>query len=668
MQEHLLKIALKEDDRLARAYVPLGISLNHFRSNGKLLTDEQIAFAKDQLNQENTNALVARRALKNLNHRDPLYAPYDILRITKGNRPHYYAIFYGEKSEKDTNKETLLLGKGGQGKVKLAQDLETGELVALKIPTNKKEIQYETNDANNPIEFQLGKMNFYGKLEERMTREAKFSTQAGSTAHAFTRLNKQKFQTAMIMPLEHGPELYSLYNGEYKYLQKSSSAWLTIALNCCLATQQLHEKKIHHHDIKLNNFMINLLTNNVKLIDFGFASEIVGEDSKFNSRAGTPIYVAPEILQQKSKEIIFNEKSEIYSLGISLALLLGFAEIIPKHDGKEDQIFFGATARSAEKFPDRDLRHRVFGFLQSMAHKDPEQRPKLIDVVDVLKTLKNELDVPSKDVKKIGVFDLKELINATSNKKKESAKEFYAALWACDEVIVVNAALGTEHDIFSKQKSYLELYRELTKRGINVRDNMICAEQPTDYSQTLNIVTSIPNYFDAKENDLKSYFFITQDKDVYKKFSADERICPIFAEQRSKKNSYQHQMQEYQKGQLLTVAQLTNVIDQLTLQETRLNEKYGIDARIGLIDAKCHSLRDIYLNNNDTLKTTLTVEELTTSLTELQKQMRGHSALWNKLAEWLPLHASEAAKQVAKIIETTKETHYDSQRFKPKGP
>jgi len=51
----------------------------------------------------------------------------------------------------------------------------------------------------------------------------------------------------------------------------------------------LHQKKIAHLDIKNENIMVNTVTNNYKIIDFGFCSKEPFNDFVFNLR-GTPHY------------------------------------------------------------------------------------------------------------------------------------------------------------------------------------------------------------------------------------------------------------------------------------------------------------------------------------------------------------------------------------------
>jgi len=81
--------------------------------------------------------------------------------------------------------------------------------------------------------------------------------------------------------------------------------------------QKLHENKVIHRDIKPSNI---LLHNGVaKIADFGFARIIETEfDQMALSRVGSPIYMAPQILEGSH----FSSKCDIWSIGVMFYELL----------------------------------------------------------------------------------------------------------------------------------------------------------------------------------------------------------------------------------------------------------------------------------------------------------------------------------------------------------
>ena len=99
----------------------------------------------------------------------------------------------------------------------------------------------------------------------------------------------------------------------------------------------LHDNKILHRDIKLENIMISKKEKDyntgeelfwVKIIDFGTA-KIFEKNKSENDVVGSSYYIAPEVLKQN-----YNEKCDTWSVGVILYMMLvGRAPF----DGKDDE-------------------------------------------------------------------------------------------------------------------------------------------------------------------------------------------------------------------------------------------------------------------------------------------------------------------------------------------
>ncbi|KAI5968840.1 KIC1 [Candida margitis] len=81
-----------------------------------------------------------------------------------------------------------------------------------------------------------------------------------------------------------------------------------------LTLSAVHKLGVMHRDLKAANVLISK-EGNVQLCDFGVAAKVVSNSSKRTTMAGTPYWMAPEVI--KSGEA-YNSKADIWSLGITV--------------------------------------------------------------------------------------------------------------------------------------------------------------------------------------------------------------------------------------------------------------------------------------------------------------------------------------------------------------
>ena len=208
-------------------------------------------------------------------------------------------------------KPIKLLGSGSYGSVYEAENLIFQNSVAMKI-INKTDNDLDEKEILNEINIlkKLSHPNIVKIFEFYITK-----------AHYYLVTEFCKFG-----------ELYSYIKKEFSerqlavlFYQVFSGLWY------------LHDNKILHRDIKLENIMISSTEKDqysneelfwIKIIDFGTA-KIFDKNKKEKDVVGSSYYIAPEVLKQN-----YNEKCDTWSVGVILYMtLVGRAPF----DGKDDE-------------------------------------------------------------------------------------------------------------------------------------------------------------------------------------------------------------------------------------------------------------------------------------------------------------------------------------------
>ena len=149
----------------------------------------------------------------------------------------------------------------------------------------------------------------------------------------------------------------------------------------------LHNKKILHRDIKLDNILVKFETDEdkdndnyfkatIKIIDFGFA-RYLENDSLAQSILGSPINMDPKILMKMRKiennqSFGYDQKADIWSLGtVCYELLIG----APPFDASSYDDLVSKLQKGSYKIPNQlNLSKQSISFINAMLQFDPQQR------------------------------------------------------------------------------------------------------------------------------------------------------------------------------------------------------------------------------------------------------------------------------------------------------
>lgn len=210
----------------------------------------------------------------------------------------YYKI--NEKNE---------LGSGSYGKVIKSVHLKTGEVRAIKVIPKRKVKNKERFKSEVDILRSMNHPNII-KLYE---------------------VFEDEHNVYLIFEICEGGELFDRII-ERGYFSEMSA--ITIFKQIMKSLDYCHKSGICHRDLKPENFLFSNKSDDsvVKLIDFGLSKVYRIEDevnkklenfagrrnsNNMKTKAGTPYYIAPEVLTGK-----YDEKCDIWSAGVILYILL----------------------------------------------------------------------------------------------------------------------------------------------------------------------------------------------------------------------------------------------------------------------------------------------------------------------------------------------------------
>jgi serine/threonine protein kinase len=253
------------------------------------------------------------------------------------------------------------VGFGVSGQVYAAEDLGTGEHVAVKVCR---------------IEAEAGK-------QQRAEREWKIALKLNhANVLALRMVHISESYIYMVMDLCEGGELFDrvarsggLGEDVARYYFKQIVAGLAYC----------HEQQVWHRDLKLENLLTVDKSSDtlVKIADFGLSKD--AEMNSVDTSCGTVSYMAPEICLLQPGQIYNEAKSDIWSLGVILYVMRCCAYPFG-HDGRGGErtdIVFARAMRRRWKVPGQ-LESKCSASLQDlikgMLAVEPEKRLTISDI------------------------------------------------------------------------------------------------------------------------------------------------------------------------------------------------------------------------------------------------------------------------------------------------
>lgn len=277
------------------------------------------------------------------------------------------------------------IGRGVHGKVKLAQDLETGELVAIKIvdkQSRKRQLGYSLLKAASNINLES---------EQKIRREiAILKKCVHPHVVRLTEVIDDPASRKIYLALEYmeGGEIIWREDDESNTPVLSMNEARSIFRDVVSGLDYLHYQGIIHRDIKPANLLLTK-DNIVKISDFGvsyFNQHLAGSkghyddeiDRELAETAGTPAFFAPELCSsiENQQHDHITKAIDVWALGVTLYCLI-YGQC-PFTASTEFELF-DIIPTAPLTFPSKeeigfDTPDNLKDLLQKLLVKDPQHR------------------------------------------------------------------------------------------------------------------------------------------------------------------------------------------------------------------------------------------------------------------------------------------------------
>lgn len=567
--------------------VPKKVDLSDMHANHKLLSDEDISRVKNLKLPPGRNK---KKALKGqLGNSD---ISYDIS-VIDGT---HYAIYKGRKKGKT-------LGAGAFGVVKLAQNLETGEWVALKVIKKPSH-----NDAN----------------ENQMLGNQAVDLKIGMYKHTG---NDNNEQTEILMKLAPGTTLNALANSTREV---PTVKYMDIIIDMLEKAQKLHNANILHRDIKPGNIIFNIVDGQVTFVDFGLSRDMDTETKSYKSTgsgSGTVGFQSPEIRKRNDNVgVSYTEKSEVYALAVTIGKILGY-QIDPETNRfttdyyyELDDSFDGGSIQSKGWTLNDNIQKSALSVLNAMINKDPSKRPTVAEALQHFQTLRSaHLDAISK-IMKIAYVDVNDYLAAS----KAERKAMMQTLSSVDQICLVDKNK-------TNINKYVSVKREFEEAAFNVQNKVVQYRHEDKRDLTKALDAHAKTQPDLETRVYVNYVVINKREALNKSVSDDLNKNNFMTVSPTKKSVQANQMKR-EMGLQINDNHLERIISLLEKEKSRLDNKmdkndksdiqYARQTRSDLIDNTIKELNKIKENQNNNIAYGVVYNKLAQLENDLQKHDR----------------------------------------------
>jgi len=215
-----------------------------------------------------------------------------------------------------------LIGRGGFGRVLLVRKKDNKQIYAMKILKKKFIVE------QNQVTHTTTERNVMVKLEHPFLTKLRFAFQDDNNLY-------------FVMDFINGGELFHHLRKEKRFSEDRTKFYASEIVS---ALTYLHNMGIVYRDLKPENVLLGR-DGHVVVTDFGLAKEGLHDNARTETRAGTPEYLAPEVIKGEK----YTKSVDWWAVGILVFEMLTGS---PPFVDTDIQKLFQKVTGGELKFPD----------------------------------------------------------------------------------------------------------------------------------------------------------------------------------------------------------------------------------------------------------------------------------------------------------------------------
>ena len=245
------------------------------------------------------------------------------------------------------------LGKGGFAQCYLFRQVGTNSIHAAKI------IDKKTLEKDNVRQKLFSEIKIHNSLSHRHIVN-------------FVRYFEDSENVYILLELCNCGSMMDLLKSKTRLTEQEARFFLHQLLMACL---YMNEKRVIHRDLKLGNLFLTDKME-IKIGDFGLATQLEFDGERKKTICGTPNYIAPEILLNKGHSF----EVDVWSIGVILyTMLVG----TPPFETKDVKETYKKIRHNDYEFPeDLNISVKAKSLVKRILRRNPEDRPDVKDILN----------------------------------------------------------------------------------------------------------------------------------------------------------------------------------------------------------------------------------------------------------------------------------------------